>query len=296
MVRLRRTFASAALGVAVLSSCAILGAPTTASAQAKPKTTTGLIQRAAELYDDQQYEESVQTLSAALVRPGNTKQEKVEIYRLLAFNYISLKKNDEADAAVRGLLVVDESYELAKTESPRFRDFFQSTRKKWEAEGKPGKSETPVEGADKAVVLKHTSPSHTPPNVAIKLSGQLEDPDGRVRGIQLAYRTGAKGKFELVAATYSLGQFRVQIPSSAVKPPLVEYYFEAVDKGGLPVASKGDAANPLRIAVEGGGGGVLTSPGFWVPVTILLVGGAVATGVILSLQTQNATVNVRVKE
>jgi hypothetical protein len=41
---------------------------------------------------------------------------------------------------------------------------------------------------------------------------------------------------------------------------------------------------------------VLTSPGFWVPVTILLVGGAVATGVILSLQTQNATVNVRVKE
>ena len=42
-----------------------------------------LIQRGRALFDDQQYEESIQALSAALVRPSNTKAQKLEIYRLL---------------------------------------------------------------------------------------------------------------------------------------------------------------------------------------------------------------------
>ena len=50
--------------------------------------------------------------------------EKIEIYRLLAYNFIILKRTDEADAAVRGVLVLDENFTLPPTESPRFRDFF----------------------------------------------------------------------------------------------------------------------------------------------------------------------------
>jgi len=38
-------------------------------------STTALIQRGSALFDDQQYEESIQTLSAALVRPGTSQQD-----------------------------------------------------------------------------------------------------------------------------------------------------------------------------------------------------------------------------
>jgi len=87
----------------------------------------------------------------------------------------------------------------------------------------------------------------------------------------------------------------VQIPSDAVKPPLVEYYLQAIDKGGLPVASRGDAATPLRVVVPAPQkGGVLSSPWFWVPVGLAVVGGGVAaTYFILSQRTSTVTVNVR---
>ena len=64
------------------------------------------------LFDDQQYEESIQTLSGVLVRPNNTKAQKIEIYRLLALNYITLTHKEEAEGAVRGLLALEPTYAL----------------------------------------------------------------------------------------------------------------------------------------------------------------------------------------
>lgn len=292
----------APLALAAACHTAVLVAvPAPAFAQGGGKTTVSLIQRGGDLFDDQQYEESIQTLSAALMRPGTSVAEKTEIYRLLAYNYITLKRFEEADAAVRGLYVIDEKYTLPTTESPRFRDFFDATRKKWEEEGKPGKvDETRATKVDKPVRITHTSPAQVEPDVAVKLSGSLDDPDGRVRSVQLAYRTGAKGKFVTVTGTYVSGQFRAQIPAAAVKPPLVEYYLQATDKGGLPIASRGDAATPLRIAVPEPKGGVLSSPWFWVPVGVLVVGGAVATTLFLTRgatpSSGTSTVTIRVTE
>src|SRR5262245_59083132 len=169
--------------------------------------TTALIQRGSALFDDQQYEESIQTLSAALVRPGATDKEKIEVYRLLAYNFIILKRADEADAAARGIFVLDEGFSLPPSESPRFRDFFTAAKKKWVDEGKPGKSAGNAPAAEKPIKMAHSSPAQVPAGTQIKLTGSIEDPDGRVRGVMLAYRTGAKGKFVLVAATYAMGEF-----------------------------------------------------------------------------------------
>jgi hypothetical protein len=298
---MRFTWHRLAASIALLAAChtaVLVAAPSPALAQDKgvKKTATSLIQRGSELFDDAEYEESIQTLSAALLRPGTSKQEKIEIYRLLAYNYITLKRTEEADAAVRGLLVIDESFNLPPTESPRFRDFFKWTREKWEAEGKPGR-ETAVSVQERPIQIMHSSPAQVPPGTLVKLTGRLEDPDSRVRGVQLAYRTGSEGKFILLSATLTLGEFRAQIPSSAVKPPLVEYYLQAVDKGGLPLASRGDAAAPLRVVVPAPQrGGVLTSPWFWVPVGLAVVGGGVAAGVIIANQGRGATVTVNVRE
>lgn len=293
-------------GALLASVIALGGAPATlAPSVAHAQGAKGgggvvsLIQRAAELFDDQAYEESIQTLSAALLRPGSSTKEKIEIYRLLAYNYITLKRNEEADAAVRGLYVVDEDFTLPTTESPRFRDFFEATKKKWLEEGKPGKADADAQAAAQSPVkIVHTSPAQAAPGTTIKLSGTLDDPKGRARGVQLFYRAGAKGKFSIVAGTYTLGKFNAQIPGKEVKPPLVEYYLEAVDNAGLPVASRGDAATPLRVVVpEPPKSSIFTSAAFWVPVGVVVVGAAVGVPVGLALfgPKQTSTVKVGVR-
>ena len=291
----RRLAATTAL-VAACHAAVIAGPAGAALAQTPGKSAVvTLIQKGSALFDDQAYEESIQTLSAALVRPGASELEKIEIYRLLAYNFIILKRTDEADAAVRGILVLSEGFSLPPTESPRFRDFF-ATAKKWVAEGKPGKAVAgPAAVVEKPIKMAHASPAQVPANASVKLGGSVDDPDNRVRGVQLGYRTGTSGKFITLAATYTLGEFHAQIPGLAVKPPLIEYYLAAVDKGGLPVASRGDAGTPLRIVVPKEGG-VLTSPAFWVPVGVVIVGGAIAAAILLTRSKPTSMVTVGVHE
>lgn len=242
-----------------------------------------LIAKAQQQFDDQQYEDSIQTLSAALVRPSNTKAQKVEIYRLLALDYITLGRTEEADAAVRGLLVAQPDYRMPESESPRFRDFFAKARAKWEAEGRPGL--VTEEAAPKGVTLKHGPPSQAEPGSTVDLRAKLDDPDGRTGSVKLYYRTGSHGDFETALADVEDGSVHAQIPGSAVKPPLIDYYFEVLDGGGNVIASRGDAQAPLRIAVpeKSGGGWVLpVAIGGGILGAAAIVGGLALAGVFSS--------------
>lgn len=273
----------------VLSSSIAFAQPKPADKPAKPAATSApaqpqdLIAKGQQLFEDQQYEESVQTLSAALLRPNNTKEQKVEIYRLLALNYITLGRKEEADSAVRGLLVVQPDYQLPANESPRFRDFFKDARSKWEAEGRPGLvKEQPIE---RPVVLRHGSPSSADKGKTIELRGKLEDPDGRAGSVKLYYRTGSKGEFAETTAEVEGGEVRARIPGSAVKPPLMDYYFEVLDAAGNVIASRGDAQAPLRVAIPDGGGSGWVLPlaiGGGILGAAAIVGGLALAGVFSS--------------
>lgn len=266
-------------------------------AQGKPAAQAqDLVSRGRALFEDQQYEESIQTLSAALLRPNNNIDQKVEIYRLLALNYITLNRKDEAESAVRGLLALQPEYKLPSSESPRFRDFFSSTQKKWEDEGRPGVVK-PTEAPPAAVAMQHTSPSQVDRNTEIPLSIKLDDAQGRVYEVKLFYRAGSKGKFESLTSILAAGVAKAVIPKDAVKPPLVEYYFEGYDKGGLPIVSRGDAAAPLRIGVPE------PSKGWIIPVAIgggvLVVGatlGIMALAGVFSGSAGKSTVSISVRE
>ena len=257
-----------------------------------------LIGRGRQLFDDQRYEESIQTLSAALLRPNNTADEKVEIYRLLALDFITLGKNEEAESAVRGLLALRPDYALPVSESPRFRDFFTAVRGRWVAEGRPGLAK-PSEAAQGHVAMAHNSPSQSPPDQRVALVVRLGDPQHRVTGVHLLYRTGSKGKFTAVDAGMIDDVARATIPATAVRPPLVEYYIEGVDWGGLPVVSRGDASAPLRIAVPE------PKRATWVlPVAVggallgaaIIIGGLALTGVFSSgSDARSSTVSVTVR-
>lgn len=221
--------------------------PAAPAKPASPAQPQDLIQKGQAQFEDQQYEESIQTLSAALLRPSNTPQQKVEIYRLLALNYITIGRKDEAESAVRGLLVQQPDYALPASESPRFRDFFAASRAKWEAEGRPGLQKD--EPTQKPIVIKHNTPAEVDPDKTVELRARLDDPEGRAGTVKLHYRSGSKGDFTESVATLEAGAVRVSIPAEAVKPPLVDYYFEVLDGAGGVIATRGDASAPLRIAV-----------------------------------------------
>jgi len=285
----------ALLGTVLLVAFTTVGRAPDAYAEGAKQSVSGLIKKGQDLFDEQLYEESIQTLSAALMRPGIGKTEKVEVYRLLAYNYIALQRNDEADAAVRGLLVLDESFELPDTESPRFRDVFKSVRKKWIAEGKPGTETTgETERVAANVVIKHTSPAQVEEaGLGVSLTGTIDDPKAVIAKVKLYFRQGSSEKFKAAKVTYTMRKFTAEIPGEAVQPPLVEYYLEALDEKGLPVASRGDIESPLRIAVPEGTSWY-ESPWFWVPVGVVVVG-AIIVGVVLGTsQTPSSAVTVNV--
>lgn len=272
--------------------------PGAALAQKRGPNVAGLIKKGESFFDDQRYEESTQTLSAALLRPEITPREKIEVFKLLAFNYILLGKQEEADGAVRGLLVTDESFELPSSESPRFRDFFANSRKGWIADGRPG-SKAASSGAEPVttsiVKIRHSSPAQVSAGDAVSLTGDLDDAEGAVHQIRLYYRQGSSGKFASTQARYTMRKFSVDLPAASVAPPLVEYYLVALDAKGLPIATRGDVESPLRIAVPESAS-VIKSPWLWVPVSVAVVAAIVIPIVVVSTQTSTADVTIRVTE
>jgi len=258
-----------------------------------------LVARGQQLFDDQEYESSIQTLSAALLRPSNTKAQKIEIYRLLALNYITLNRKDEAESAVRGLLAIDPNYALPASESPRFRDFFTTVRTKWEAEGRPGYQKEST--SPKTIVMKHSSPSQVDAKKAVDLVVRLEDPDKRVKVVRAYVRSSAKDDFAPVEAQIEAWSVSVHLAPERVLPPVLEYYFEGIDASNQVVSTIGDASYPYRVAV--------TSPskGWVLPVAIgggvlgvaAIVGGLALAGVFKgssSPAAQPATVRISVTE
>jgi len=273
--RTTRPLLAGALVLVLAVEATTMGRP--ALAQPRPsgaQPAKDLIQRGRELFDDQQYQESIQTLSGALVRPDNTIEQKIEIHRLLALDHITLGHNEEAENFVRALLSMQPSYELPRTESPRFRDFFAAVRARWEADGRPGL--VTEQNPPHAVTMKHSSPSEASPGTEVTLAASVEDPGHRAKAVKLFYRAGSHGKFTETTAQLSPGDGRVRatLPGSAVQPPYVAYYLLVADAAGLPLAASGDADAPLRIPVSE------PSRGWVLPVAI---GGGVvgAAGIVL---------------
>lgn len=259
------------VGLALATLVATL--PATAHAQRNP-----LIQQGEEQYDELRYEEALQTLSAALVRRGNSDQDRARIYRLLAFTYLALGRQEEAEGAYRFLLAIDPDHQAVDL-SPRMREFLDGVKQRWEAEGRPGVSTA----APSAVSIAHTSPPQADPGEDVELTATIEDPDGRTNQLVLAYRQGTNDVFQRLDCTPGPTGWTATIPGDDVQPPLVEYYFEALDANNLPIAARGDVAAPLRIAVEGEGeGGVATKWWFWTIIGVAVVGGAVTAGLLAS--------------
>ncbi|MCB9596382.1 MAG: tetratricopeptide repeat protein [Sandaracinaceae bacterium] len=234
-----------------------------------------LIRQGQEQYDELRFEEALQTLSAALVRSGNTAQQYATIYRLLAFTYLALGREEEASGAYQSMLPLDPDHTLGDEVAPRTRQFFDNVRTEWDAAGRPGTASPETPGA--SVEIRHRSPPEAERETEVPLTANVEDPGSRVSQLVLAYRQGTSAVFtRLDTVLEGDGAYHATIPASDVAPPLVEYYFEALDAQGLPIAARGDVAAPLRIAVPEPGGNVLEEWWFWTIIGVVVAGGIVA--------------------
>lgn len=236
-----------------------------------------LIQQGQEQFDELRFEEALQTLSAALVRSGNTPQQYATIYRLLALTYLALGRQEEAAGAYRSMLPLDPEFQPDESVSPRMREFLAGVRQQWEADGRPGTGPPPP------VTIQHRSPAEAERETEVPLEAQVEDPAGRMARLVLAYRQGTNAVFTRVDTEPDGADYRAIIPSTAVAPPLVEYYFEALDDQNLPIAARGDVAAPLRIAVPEPGEGINVAEEwwFWTLIGVVVVGGVVA-GILIA--------------
>lgn len=253
---------------AAVAAC-LLGWPGNSEAQ------NPLVSRGQTLYDELRYEEALQTLSAAHIRSGNSREERATIYALLAFTYLALQREEEAEGAYRGLLAVDPEFAPDSAISPRMREFFSGVRERWEADGRPGLP------APAPVTIRHRSPPQADAGESIELLATVEDPSGQLEQVVLAFRRGSEDVFQRLNANRAGDRFAATIPGDAVAPPLVEYYFEGLDGSGLPVAARGDVAAPLRVAVPEESSSVFTQWWFWVG-AVVLVGGAVTAAVLIA--------------
>ncbi len=262
-----RPLSIAALVLTLLAALA----PPLAAAQ---RDGNPLIARGIEEYDDLRFGEALQTFSAALVRTGNTQAERIQIYQYLAYTYLALEREEEAAGAFRSVLALQPDFEPSSDLSPRFRAFFSDVRARWESDGRPGIP------APAPVAIAHRSPAQANRGESVDLSATLADTDGRVATLVLAYRHGSDAVFRRIECTRGADDaLHATIPGDDVSPPLVEYYFEALGAGGLPVAARGDVAAPLRIAVPEPGADVTTEAWFWA----LLGGSAAVVGVAIAL-------------
>lgn len=254
-------------------------AATAAQAQPQPQSfpDNPLIEEGIRLYNDLEYEASIDALQRALVRAENVPEQKILIFKYLALDSLVLERNEDAESAFRQLLAIQPEFELDATFSPDDRQFLEGVRLAWEAEGRPGWR---PEGPDLSPVeLDHDLPAQATRAEPFEVTVFAQDPGNRANRVVLAYRASGGTSFTRVAAQpRGTGWFGV-IPSDAVEPPVIEYFFEALDAQGQVIANRGDPRAPLRVPVPGGGedeGGFWTEWWFW---TVVGVGVAASVAI-----------------
>ncbi|MBI5500948.1 MAG: hypothetical protein HY907_11950 [Deltaproteobacteria bacterium] len=235
-----------------------------------------LIQAGINQYNDMEYETSADTLQRALVRAENVPDQKIAIFKFLALDYLVLGRMDDAQQAFRQLLAIQPEFQLDPALfAPGYVQFLEGVRQQWEDEGRPGW--VPPEQLLHPATLDHDLPAEAPSGESLDVAVRLDDPDHRVRAIVLAYRPAGETGFVRVETAPAAQGFGATIPGDQIGPPVVEYFFEALDERGSVVGRNGDERIPLRVPVRGEGeGSIWSSWWFW---TLIGVGVAAAVAI-----------------
>lgn len=222
-------------------------------------------EEARRMYMSFQFEGIVSQLEMALAVKGVTAEQKVEIYKLMAFTYSAYDDAPRAEEAFFKILEIKPSFELGPGPSPKVRSAFAASQKTYRAR--------------QAVKLKHEPPSARPGETAT-VDALVTSGEDRVANLTLHYRPrGGSGYSQVPMAKGEGGAFSAAVPNlfpGPAGPRTVEYFIRARDASGALLAGVGDENTPLEVQVVSV---ELATPIYRSPVFWGVVGTAVAATV-----------------
>jgi hypothetical protein len=241
------------------------------------------VDSAEKYYANMDYENANGIASRALAGSGMTHDQLVRANRILALTYATLGKEDEAREAFTTLLMLSPDFELDPNLSPRVTTPFIEARGYWRGQTvKPG--------------IEVVSTMHS--NDSARLVVTTRDPSHIVSNVNLGYRWGgATGGF--TTRPLAIGDsVTVNVPAApTASETRLDYYVQGLDGKDNVVFEVGNPAAPKSVVVDAPavvpvaapvagaeaphGKSIVASPIFWSAVAAVVVGGSIATFLIL---------------
>ncbi|HUS28371.1 MAG TPA: hypothetical protein VMZ53_07680 [Kofleriaceae bacterium] len=214
-----------------------------------PQAIEEYIDRGKKLFEEQEYAGAIQALAPVTRDVRATRAQRLRALEIIALAQFIRNDKGAARATFERILDIDPGYQLRDTSgSPAMRAFFDDLKKQLI----PGFD--PKAGAD----LEHAAPTAgsagTPVEVEVRVTR------GNVFDLVLATRRRGELTYALTPlAPRGENRWRAKItPPPSAKPYVLEYYVEARDAGGGPIARIANPNQPLEIALTAGGESAIT--------------------------------------
>jgi hypothetical protein len=229
-----------------------------------------------------EYEAANKTAERVLRQRGLSHEQLVRAYRVLAITHAVLDHEAPAREAFLYLLTIDPEYTGDANLGPKVQGPFMEARGTIRAQAvKPGIEVSAVLHAGEAGTLRVTT----------------RDPTHITKKVNVGWRWGSDGTFTVSAVSAGDGQV-VTVPAAPTGTSRLDYYAQAVDDREAAVFEVGNPSVPKSATVDVSGGGfggagngaekpaesksVFASPVFWVITGVIVAGGAVTAGLLLS--------------
>jgi hypothetical protein len=201
--------------------------------------------RGKQLFDDQEYAAVIQALTPVTRDARATRAQRLRALELIALSHFIRNDQGAARATFERILDIDPGYQLRDTSgSPKIREFFDELKRRLI----PGYN--PDAGAD----LEHAAPTAGAAARPIELEVRATRGGERVFELVVATRRRGELGYRFTAgAPRGEGKWRFRVtPEPSSKPYVLEYYVEARDAGGAPIARIAAPDAPLEIALAAG--------------------------------------------
>ena len=198
------------------------------------------------LYNDQEYAAAIQALAPVTRDARATRAQRLRALEIVALSHFIRGDEGSARATFERILDIDPGYQLRDTSgSPKIRAFFDELKK----------ALIPNYDPDAGADLEHAAPTAGAAARLIELEVRATRGSERVFEIIIATRRRGELTFHMQSALpRGDGKWRARFtPPASSKPYVLEYYVEARDAGGAPIARIAAPDTPLEIALTAGG-------------------------------------------
>lgn len=264
----------------VLAVSLVVAAPHEAAAQrAKPSGSStpaappADVETAEQLYAKLDYEQANAVAERVVKKNGLTHDQLVRAYRVLAVTYAILDKEEQARDAFLQLLTYDADYQADPNLGPKVNTPFMEARGSYRSlSSKPG-------------IEVSASISTGGGNLRVT----TRDPTRLAKRVNVGYRWTSSGEYTITHINPGEAVVAIEVAAAPPGRTRLDFYVQALDERENVVLEAGNPSVPKSAFAEAGasnggskviksegGGGVFSSPVFWVIAGVVAAGAGTA--------------------